>query len=117
MTSASTLLEVLRDFSADGFDGSFWAVEGGVRCGRCRTTTPAAEVGFTALHRLEGASDPDDMSAVVALVCPSCGLHGTAVLHYGPTASAEESDVLAALADRRPADEAAVDPDDTAPPP
>jgi hypothetical protein len=49
------------------------------------------------LRRLEGASDPDDLVAVVGLVCPVCGARIAAVLHYGPTASAAEADVLAAL--------------------
>ena len=47
------------------------------------------------IRRLEGASDPDDMLAVVALECPVCSMKGTIVLHFGPEASAEELDVLA----------------------
>jgi hypothetical protein len=51
--------------------------------------------------RIEGASDPDDEVAVVAMTCPSCGCKGTLVLKYGSEATPEESDVLRALEDRR----------------
>jgi hypothetical protein len=53
------------------------------------------------LRRLEGASDPDDMLAVVALECGVCGVSGTMVLGYGPAASDIDGDVLRALQDRR----------------
>ncbi|MGD9795237.1 MAG: hypothetical protein AB7V43_17340 [Acidimicrobiia bacterium] len=49
------------------------------------------------LHRLEGATDPDDMSTVSALRCPACGEHGLLVTSYGPEADADEADVLVAL--------------------
>ena len=51
------------------------------------------------LCRLEGASDPDDMAAVVALTCPNCQAKVVLVLKYGPDATAEEADVLLALPD------------------
>jgi hypothetical protein len=41
------------------------------------------------------------MAAVLALTCPFCGAGGTLVIMYGPQMSAEESDVLGALRDRR----------------
>lgn len=53
------------------------------------------------LRRLEGASDPDDMLAVVAVQCPECGRRGTVTLGYGPAASPPDGDVLRALDDRR----------------
>jgi hypothetical protein len=53
------------------------------------------------LRRMEGASDPADMMAVVALECGVCGASGTMVLGYGPTASDVDSDVLRALQDGR----------------
>lgn len=52
------------------------------------------------LYRTEGASDPADMAAVVAFNCGSCSAGNGLVLAYGPTASAEEADVLAVLPDR-----------------
>ena len=59
---------------------------------------------MTADHstRLEGASDPADMMMVVPTTCPECGARGSLILHYGPAASAEEADVMAALS-RTPA--------------
>ena len=37
------------------------------------------------------------MAILVPATCPHCGTAGTLVLQFGPMASAEESDVLAAL--------------------
>ena len=57
----------------------------------------AAEIPVLDLRRLEGASDPDDMLAVLALECPNCGLRGSLVLNYGPTATEEDAAVLLGL--------------------
>lgn len=82
-------------------EGQFGAIEGGsVRCFTCRHTFGADLVDADRVARLEGASDPADMVMVVPVVCPECGAGGSLVLHYGPAASVEESDVLGAL-DRR----------------
>lgn len=51
------------------------------------------------LYRVEGASDPDDMAAVVAVTCPRCSAKGALVLKYGPEASGADADVLLALPD------------------
>ena len=56
---------------------------------------------FRHLRRLEGASDPDDMLAVVGLACPHCSAQGTAVLGYGPEAAAVDAEVLERLEDAR----------------
>jgi hypothetical protein len=53
------------------------------------------------LHRLEGASDPADMLAIVGLRCPNCKTLGTVVLNYGPESPLEDADVLLALDDER----------------
>jgi hypothetical protein len=96
-TTTVAVLEGLRD---EGYDGDFFVVEGpGLRCGACREVIAAADVDLDALRRLEGASDPADMGAVLALTCPSCGARGTAVVKYGPEATAEEDDLLRALPD------------------
>ena len=68
-------------------------------CGSCAVTSPGASVQVDGIHRLEGASDPDDMSAVMAIVCPSCAAKATLVLQFGPAASAEDADLLNALPD------------------
>ena len=101
-TDATTLAEALRRFEAEGFTGQFAAREGAlVMCFTCRTESPAGGVTLEGLIRTEGASDPDDMTAVAALVCPSCGARGTVALHFGAEASLEESEVLSALDDQR----------------
>ena len=97
-SDGTTLVEILRQLEAAGYAGQLAAVEGGaLRCFSCRQETPAAEVHLEVLRRTEGASDPDDMVAVAAVVCPRCGTKGTVALKYGPEASTEETDVLRLL--------------------
>lgn len=94
----SSMFEILRDLQADGYESDLFAVEGGsVRCGTCGTVSPAASLEVAELRRMEGASDPADMAAVVAATCPSCGQKGVMVVMYGPEAGPADSDVLAAL--------------------
>jgi hypothetical protein len=100
---ATTLGEVVDRFTREGFTGSFRSVTGGrISCLSCRSVVDAAALRPTSLRRLEGASDPADMLAVAALVCPVCTATGTLVLGYGPDASPEDSDVLPALLDAPP---------------
>lgn len=68
----------------------------------CGGESAAGEASVDALLRTEGASDPDDMTAVVGVTCPRCSARGTLVLGYGPTASVEDTDVLVALPDPPP---------------
>ena len=96
-TTAVAELERLR---REGYDRDFFAVEGpGLRCGACRHVIPAADLELDALGRLEGASDPADMAAILAVTCPSCGARGTAMVKYGPDATAEEDELLRQLPD------------------
>jgi hypothetical protein len=101
---SETLIDVLARFRREGFTGSFTSLEAEsvedgarMRCEGCRQVFAAEEPIVTELRRLEGASDPDDMLAAVALACPRCGARGSLVLNYGPTASTEEAAVLVAL--------------------
>jgi hypothetical protein len=94
---AVTLSSLLDDLGALGFTGQFDVHGGGVRCLRCRVTTATPAVAVEDLRRLEGASDPADMLAVVALRCPHCGTRGTLVLNYGPEATPEDAEVLGLL--------------------
>ena len=105
----TTLSALVDDYEQAGFTGQF-EVESAtaVRCATCGAVSEAADVPMHSLRRVEGASDPADMAALVALSCPSCGSRGTLVLTYGAAASPEEGDVLGALRDRRH--------DDVAPP-
>jgi hypothetical protein len=97
---ASTITDVLRTLEADGYRGQFIAREGGLlECATCRRRTSASTIEVDQVRRLEGASDPDDMLAVAALVCPVCETRGTVVLGYGPVAAADDANVLAGLED------------------
>jgi hypothetical protein len=98
----TTLQAVLDGYVEAGFASNFGAQEAGiVRCDTCGSELDAGTVRMHSLRRLEGASDPDDMLAVVALECEACGAAGTLVLGYGPNASSDDSDVLRSLQDRR----------------
>jgi hypothetical protein len=97
-TDSSTLAELIATFEAEGYRGQMAArPDGCVLCTGCHQESYAAEMQLDGLERTEGASDPDDMLAVAALVCPICDTHGTLVLGYGPESDVVDSDVLAAL--------------------
>lgn len=99
----STLDEIVALFEAAGHSGQMAARPGGrLICFTCRAEFDAAEVGVAGLRRMEGPSDPADMLAVAALICPRCGAKATVVLGYGPEASDDDSDVLAHLDGRAP---------------
>jgi hypothetical protein len=103
-TDATPMGEAVANYEAEGFTGQFGAQEGGnVVCYSCHETTHASKVELTALLRTEGASDPDDMTAVAALTCPKCQAKGTLVVHFGAIAPPEDDDVLRALEDHREA--------------
>ena len=102
-SDGTTTTEVLKDFEADGYTGNFGAREDAmVMCFACHTEAPARDVQLEKLCRVEGASDPDDMVAIAAVVCGHCGQKGTLVLHFGAEATPEENEVLRDLEDRRP---------------
>lgn len=91
----TTLLTELQDFRERGYGGDFIVEAGpGVRCTRCEHRVAATDLDLDALRRLEGASDPDDMVALLALTCPDCGSKGTALVHYGPNATQIEDELL-----------------------
>ena len=93
-----TLTAVLARLADDGFDGEADAVEGGtVRWRRCRHEAPAGEIDVHSLRRMEGASDPADMLAVMGVTCPVCGDKAALVVHYGPEAGPADADVLVNL--------------------
>jgi len=101
---AQTLTDVIAALEARGYEGQFRVLEQArVQCLTCREEFAGARTAVESLRRLEGASDPDDMLAVVAMQCPKCGARGTLVLGYGPDASLEESQLMLELQDARPA--------------
>ena len=94
----TTLTSVLDGFAGEGYRGDFSSAVGGrLRCSECSTESSAADFAVMSLRRLEGASEPDEMVAVVAAICPNCGASGVAVLAFGPTSSAVDADALVAL--------------------
>ena len=98
----SSLTELVEDYERDGFSGQMGIREGGsLVCFSCREERNACDFSLVAMRRKEGASDPADMCAVAAVVCPSCGAKGTVVLMYGPEAPTEDDEVLRLLDDRR----------------
>jgi hypothetical protein len=98
----STITDVLEGYTQGGFSSSFDVTDSStLECHECGAESSPVDVSMSSLRRLEGASDPDDMVAIVAITCPACGVRGTVVLGFGPTAAPEESDVLQGLRDNR----------------
>jgi hypothetical protein len=90
----SSQLEALR---AAGYEADFevgrlgLAISGG-------DVVPIGDVHIDREYRFEGASNPDDESLVLALHDATSGRLGVLITAYGPAASADEADVLSALA-------------------
>jgi hypothetical protein len=102
-SDAVTVTELIATSVQQGFTEEFVLTPDGIRCRGCGELSPPNDYGFESLRRLEGASDPDDSQAVLAVHCPVCDAAGSLVVNYGPAASAEEADALAAMQDRRDA--------------
>lgn len=95
----TSVTAVLARLSDDGFTASFRPGDhpASLRCDQCARDTDVGEFAELIEHRLEGASDPDDMVLVVAARCPNCSALGKVVLGYGPSSSDVDSDLVAAL--------------------
>ena len=86
-----SLLEILAYYAQAGFAGDAHVTDDGdIHCATCSSRIPAHRVDVHSMRRLEGVSDPDDMVGVIAIICPDCGAHSTAVLKYGPSATEGE---------------------------
>jgi hypothetical protein len=97
-----SLLGILATFREEGFTYDFRPRPGGVvECGECHAPHRADTLELHHLERLEGDSDPSEMLAVCAVVCPTCGIRGTLVLTFGPESTREDDDVLELLDDAR----------------
>ena len=93
-----TIVEVLADFAQRGFTADFTVDDDGLLCCRvCGVCVSPAAADVRSLRRLEGASDPGDMAAVLAVRCVACGSQGTAVVRYGPEAGPGDATLLAGL--------------------
>jgi hypothetical protein len=94
----TTATAVIDDLREQGYGADFVVGDGGVvRCTRCRHEERPEDVVVDVFRRMEGASDPDDMSAILAMTCRECGTKGIVMVGYGPRASAEEGDLLLAV--------------------
>jgi hypothetical protein len=86
------LLAVLERYAAAGYAAHLLVTDDGlVECTVCGTRSRPEDVSAGEIRRLEGASDPDDMMAVVKVECPACGARGALVMGYGPNASPGEA--------------------------
>jgi len=96
-TTATTELDELR---RQGYDGDFVIREGPVVCCRgCDHCVEPEQLQIDVFRRLEGASEPDEMSAILAVTCPQCVDKGTLMVAYGTNASELEADLLTRLPD------------------
>lgn len=94
--SGTSLAEVLHDFAEAGYDGQLEIDDdsGLITCVSCSTTVRPDQLTIASKRRLEGASDPADMTTVLATRCPTCAVTGVVICRYGPEASAGEVELL-----------------------
>ena len=95
---ARTLSEILAAYELEGYRGQMASRPAGrILCVSCHMESDAEEMELDAIQRVEGVSDPADMLAVAALICPVCNTQGTLVLSYGPESDPDDAEVLARL--------------------
>ncbi len=100
-----TLTEVTNGLRADGFTEDVEVTEEGKLCCRtCGHCVAATEVDLLAWRRIEGASDPADMAAVLGIRCAGCDARGVAIVRYGPEAGPGDVVVLRGIEDHRGTD-------------
>jgi hypothetical protein len=98
----TTLVELIDDLQALGFDHDMQVTDIGMLCCReCGHCVAAQDMELLELRRLEGASDVSDMAAVLGLRCGGCGARGIAIVRYGPEAGPGDEIVLRHLPDHR----------------
>lgn len=92
--SAATLIDVVEAARRDGAAAEFTvAPDTRLHCGSCDNDVDPSAVEREWMHRLEGASDPDELVSVSMITCPACAARGLLVLPYGPAADELESDI------------------------
>lgn len=106
-SGATTLLDVLGVVVDAGYGDQIIVTDDGeLRCTKCGSTVSVEDFDVEGFHRLEGASDPDDMLIVVWGACAGCDRGGVVTIGYGPNANIADARVLDAL----DLDEASADP-------
>lgn len=92
--------DLIREYADNGHTHNLMAApEASIRCATCGFTSPAAAGHIVAFQRFEGASDPDEMCLVAAVLRTrpdGAECRGVMVLAYGPGADADEKEVLGA---------------------
>ena len=97
-----TLIGLIEELRSEGFAHDMFVMpDAKVRCGVCHHDAEPTALQLHAIRRIEGASDPADEAAVLALTCRVCGAQGTAVVRYGPEAEPQDDIVLQAVEDLR----------------
>lgn len=98
----TTLADALYLYAAGGFEGLLGVTrDGRVECETCGAVSSPSDVEMHSRRRFEGASDPDDMVAILGVSCPVCATLGTLIAHVGPMASGEDAHVTSGVQDRR----------------
>jgi hypothetical protein len=95
-----TITDAVALLEREGYTAEFGVHDGGLRCGSCGDLHDPASAIIDRVFRFEGESDPDDEAIVLGIRCPSCDLRGSLVAAYGPTADADEVEVLTKLTSR-----------------
>lgn len=94
----TTAVSEINDLRDQGYGADFVVGERGVvRCTKCRHEEQPGDLDVDVFRRLEGASEPDEMSAILAITCRECGTKGIVMVGYGPNASPDEGDLLLAI--------------------
>lgn len=94
----ASLVEEIEALRARGYAADFTVTrDGRLRCDPCGHLLDPHDAAVETTSRFEGASNPDDQAILFGIRCGGCDLRGVLVAAYGPTATAEEADVLTAL--------------------
>ena len=99
--SPDTVTEAVNALAADGYTTNFGVSDGKLQCGECGELQDPSQAEIDRIYRFEGASDPDDEAIVLGVRCPNCDLRGVVVAAYGPSADADEVEVITSLVDGR----------------
>ena len=96
----TTVLDAVNLLEREGFGAGFVLRGSSLRCSACGNGHEVAGADVVRVYRFEGPSDPDEEAVVYALRCPVCGIGGTLVSGFGPSADPEVTDRLVMLDER-----------------
>ena len=93
-----TLVDVLAELAGQGYTAEFCVdADGSLCCRVCGTCAGSGAAQVQWFRRVEGASDPGDMAAVLAVRCGACTSRGTAVVRFGPEVGPGDAALLGGL--------------------